>query len=839
MAIDFNATTEVITVQVPASPAVVQVQVPGLRGPAGANGAAGPTGATGPSNTITIGTVNTGTAAATLTGSSPNQVLNLTLPQGPQGIQGVQGPTGSTGPANTLTIGTVTTGSAGSNAAASITGTSPNQTLNLTIPTGATGAQGSAGVAGTAATITIGTVTTGAAGSSANVTNSGSSSAATFNFTIPQGIQGSTGSAGPANTLTIGTVTTGAAGSSASATVTGTTPNQTLNLTIPQGIQGPAGAGAPDATTTSKGSVQLAGDLAGTAALPTVPALANKANNSITITAGTGLTGGGDLTASRTLTVSYGTAAGTAAQGNDSRIVGAVQTTRQIISGTGLSGGGDLSADRTLAVAYGSAASTAVQGNDIRVTADQIATQASIRTIGTGALQAAAGNHTHVAANITDSTAVGRSLITAVDAPTARTAIGAGTGNSNLVIGTTVGTAKDGAYQPAAANISDSTAVGRSLITAADAPTARTAIGAGTGNSNLVIGTTAGTAKDGAYQPTAANISDSTATGRAVITSASVIAARAAIGAQALLPITPVAKTTAYTAAINEIAMMNVSGGGTTLTLPAAPADGTQVGFHAIGSTAAVPLVVNRGGTDTIGTSAATSISEPLNGVTRIYQYEAANTRWTPIADVKPLTALDARFAASVHTHTSSQISDATASGTANTIALRDNFGNTVVSSLQINNASPSFAFEATRKDYVDGARRPAVNSQTASYTLVLTDERKFIQMTSASATTLTVPTNATVAFPIGTAIQIQSVGAGTMTVAPAAGVTIQNAVPLALRQYMVYDLQKTATDTWVVYGNGNVVSSGGITDVQQITQTAYTALGAGALANVMYVIVG
>ena len=39
-----------------------------------------------------------------------------------------------------------------------------------------------------------------------------------------------------------------------------------------------------------------------------------------TITAGTGLTGGGDLSADRTLTVAYGTAAGTAAQGNDSRL---------------------------------------------------------------------------------------------------------------------------------------------------------------------------------------------------------------------------------------------------------------------------------------------------------------------------------------------------------------------------------------------------------------------------------------------------------------------------------------------------------------------------------------
>lgn len=56
--------------------------------------------------------------------------------------------------------------------------------------TGNTGPQGPQGPDGAAATITVGTTTTGAAGSEATVTNSGSTSAAVFNFTIPQGIQG-------------------------------------------------------------------------------------------------------------------------------------------------------------------------------------------------------------------------------------------------------------------------------------------------------------------------------------------------------------------------------------------------------------------------------------------------------------------------------------------------------------------------------------------------------------------------------------------------------------------------------------------------------------------------
>lgn len=55
--------------------------------------------------------------------------------------------------------------------------------------------------------------------------------------------------------------------------------------------------------------------------------LTAKADKATTISAGAGLTGGGDLSTNRSLAVSFGTTAGTAAQGNDSRITGAVQST--------------------------------------------------------------------------------------------------------------------------------------------------------------------------------------------------------------------------------------------------------------------------------------------------------------------------------------------------------------------------------------------------------------------------------------------------------------------------------------------------------------------------------
>lgn len=56
-----------------------------------------------------------------------------------------------------------------------------------------------------------------------------------------------------------------------------------------------------DATTSTKGIVQLAGDLAGTASAPTVPGLAGKASTSTTITGTNSISGGGDLSANRTV----------------------------------------------------------------------------------------------------------------------------------------------------------------------------------------------------------------------------------------------------------------------------------------------------------------------------------------------------------------------------------------------------------------------------------------------------------------------------------------------------------------------------------------------------------
>ena len=106
---------------------------------------------------------------------------------------------GTPGASATVNVGTTTTGDAGTDALVENVGTASAAILNFTIPRGDQGEQGNPGTPGTpgtAATINVGTTTTGAAGSSASVTNSGSTSAAIFNFTIPRGDKGDAGTPG-------------------------------------------------------------------------------------------------------------------------------------------------------------------------------------------------------------------------------------------------------------------------------------------------------------------------------------------------------------------------------------------------------------------------------------------------------------------------------------------------------------------------------------------------------------------------------------------------------------------------------------------------------------------
>lgn len=96
-----------------------------------------------------------------------------------------------------------------------------------------------------------------------------------------------------------------------------------------------------------------------------------------------------------------------------------------------------------------------------------------------------------------------------------------------------------------------------------------------------------------------------------------------------------------------------------------------------------------------------------------------------------------------------------------------------------------------------------STNAQVASYTLVLADKNKIVEMNVASENTLTVPPNSSVAFPVGSQINVLQTGAGQCTITAGAGVTVNGTPGLKVRtQYSYVTIIKRATDTWVVVGD-------------------------------------
>jgi collagen type I alpha len=247
----------------------------GPPGPTGPQGPAGPTGPQGPAGsafstttTAAFSTANAPTAVTinltTTTGLAPGAVLYINgagyyqvqsvtsgtvvtavnasvtgnaapgtnvpsgasvLGTGPQGPPGATGATGPQGPIGN----TGSTGATGPQGPIGNTGATGPQG-----PIGNTGPAGSTGATGAAATIAVGTTSTGAAGSNAVVTNVGTSSAAVFNFTIPQGIQGAQGAQG----------NTGPQGP-----IGNTGPTGPQGATGATGSQGPAGSTGPTGAT--------------------------------------------------------------------------------------------------------------------------------------------------------------------------------------------------------------------------------------------------------------------------------------------------------------------------------------------------------------------------------------------------------------------------------------------------------------------------------------------------------------------------------------------------------------------------------------------------------------
>ena len=102
-----------------------------------------------------------------------------------------------------------------------------------------------------------------------------------------------------------------------------------------------------------------------------------------------------------------------------------------------------------------------------------------------------------------------------------------------------------------------------------------------------------------------------------------------------------------------------------------------------------------------------------------------------------------------------------------------------------------------------DARQNLTLNAQTGTtYTLVLTDNGRLVTLSNAAAITLTVPLNSSVAFATGAVINIQQIGAGQVTVAGAAGVTVTGTGTKLRTQYSAAALVKTGTDSWTLIGD-------------------------------------
>ena len=98
--------------------------------------------------------------------------------------------------------------------------------------------------------------------------------------------------------------------------------------------------------------------------------------------------------------------------------------------------------------------------------------------------------------------------------------------------------------------------------------------------------------------------------------------------------------------------------------------------------------------------------------------------------------------------------------------------------------------------------------AQTADYTAVIADTYQVLElMNKGTAIAYKIPTNASVAFPIGTVLNILNIGAGVCTISAVTSgtTTVLSAGAVAaqptLAQYKSAACIKTATDTWYVVG--------------------------------------
>ena len=221
-------------------------------------GEPGQDGAKGTAATVAVGTTTSvadGSESVTNSGTAFAAVLDFALPKGEPGTNGLNGNVGTpgqkgapgvSGTSATVAAGTTTTVDSTTPASVTNSGTTSAAVFDFSIPKGEKGSPGNQ--KGDAATVNVGTTTTAPSSSPASVANSGTTSAAIFDFTIPKGEDGSSA------TVAVGTTTTVPSTSPAAVVNSGTASGAVLDFSIPKGEKGAPGNQKGDAATVNVGT---------------------------------------------------------------------------------------------------------------------------------------------------------------------------------------------------------------------------------------------------------------------------------------------------------------------------------------------------------------------------------------------------------------------------------------------------------------------------------------------------------------------------------------------------------------------------------------------------------
>lgn len=427
-----------------------------------------------------------------------------------------------------------------------------------------------------------------------------------------------------------------------------------------------------------------------------------------------------------------------------SALDGKVPTSRTVSAGTGLSGGGDLSANRSLSVAYGTSAGTAAQGNDSRIVN---AVQTS-RTIAAGDGLTGGGD---LSAN--------RAL--SVD-------FGDGAGevcegdDPRLTDARTPTT-----HSHTSAQISDATAA---------ATADRVVLRDGNGRAKVA-------------NPSA---SDDIATKGYADFADAIVAA---------LSQTKFKIGTTGTAAATAAKTLTIA--------DYTPTAGDVLGvvFTSGNTAASHTLNINSGGATTVYASGlAPTAATATVTATGMLWYFFDGTAWHMLGAARNDNTTYSEIA-------EAEITTGTASTARAISARRLKFALDAFDGARIQDGTVAVAklgsdvgpaMQAMIDASIDAAELVPVNAQSGTtYTLVMADQSKAVECSNAAAITVTVPPNSSVAFPVGTVIEIAQCGAGKVTLAPGSGVTLDKRIGLKTAgQWATLTLRKRGSDSWIVGGD-------------------------------------